>query len=196
MLERKLNIDVSDEAFNLIYGQSMQEIADIHFTPLEITKIAAEYLADKPSKKVLDIGSGAGKFCMVGSVFTKGYFTGVELRPHLHAIAVELSNFYDLQNIDFLCSNITDIDFKNYEAFYIFNAFYENICIAGRIDNDIDLNKARYDLYSMYVKTQLESMPIGTKLVTYFSYSKEIPDNYELLFGLFDDKLKFWKKMA
>ena len=190
-----MDIEKSDTMFDLVFGRGMHDVARVHYTPIEIVKFASEFLADEPGKKVLDVGSGAGKFCMVGSVHTKGHFTGVELRPHLHDSAVELSKRFELENVDFIQANIMEIDFKDYEAFYVFNPFYENIIISGIIDDSIELNKDNYELYNIYVKKQLESMPIGTKLVTYFSYSKEIPDNYKLLFALFDDKLKFWKKV-
>ena len=190
------NIEIVDTDFDLVFEERIQGASPIHFTPLKVAKLAARYLANEKGVKVLDIGSGAGKFCMIGSVCTEGYFVGVEQRERLHLEALRISQKYNLTNVSFINTNITNISFKDYDAFYIFNAFYENISLfGGSIDDDIELKRELYESYSLYVKEQLSEMPIGTKLVTYFSFGKEIPDNYEIQFKAFDEKLKMWEKV-
>ncbi len=191
------NEAVKDIEFDLIYPDLIKSAAEMHFTPIEVAKTAALYLANKKGVKVLDIGSGAGKFCMVGSVFTEGYFTGVELRESLFATALRISKRYNLINVEFVHANITDISFKDFDAFYFYNAFFENVSRlgVGKINNELDLKRELYDTYSFYVKHQLDEMPVGTKLVTYFSFSKEVPDSYQLQFTDFDGKLKMWEKV-
>ena len=100
-----------------------------------------------------------------------------------------------MTNVKFIHSNITAIKFKDFNAFYFYNPFYENVCLSGRIDEKVELRRDLYDKYSLYVKEQLAEMPIGTKLVTYFSYLKEIPESYKVHFSCFDDKLKMWEKV-
>ena len=63
------------------------------------------------------------------------------------------------------------------------------------MDDSIELKRELYDDYSSYVKAQLDLKPIGTKLVTYFSYLSEIPDSYRLQFSDFEGKLKMWEKV-
>ncbi|MBK9736331.1 MAG: hypothetical protein IPO92_15780 [Saprospiraceae bacterium] len=48
------------------------------FTPVDVSILAARYLATNEDSKILDIGSGAGKFCLIGSACSEGTFTGVE----------------------------------------------------------------------------------------------------------------------
>ncbi len=194
----KSNIDISDTEFDSIYPDRIKASAEMHFTPFDVAKIAARYLAHKTGTRILDIGAGAGKFCMIGSACTEGYFTGVELRETLCSAATRISKQYSLENTDFINANITDISFKDFDAFYFYNAFYENVSRMGigRINNELDLSRELYDTYSFYVKNQLDSMPVGTKLVTYFSFSKEIPDSYHLQFTDFDGKLKMWEKVS
>ncbi len=193
----KSNIEIVDTDFDLIFEEKVQEASGIHFTPIKVAKMAAQYLADDKSPKILDIGSGAGKFCMIGAACTEGYFVGVEQRERLHLEAIRLSEQYKLTNVSFINTNITNIDFKDYDAFYIFNAFYENISLfGGSIDDDIELKRELYESYSLYVKGQLEAMPDGTKLVTYFSFGKEIPKNYIIRYTAFDEKLKMWEKLT
>jgi len=189
------NIEVSDEEFDSIYPKRMRAVSEFHFTPVEVAKVAARFLVQKERTKVLDVGAGAGKFCMVGAACTAGHFTGVEQRAGLHRISIQLFNRYKLNNLDFIHSNITAIEFKEFEAFYIFNPFYENIIAENPIDDTIQLEKNLYSLYSLYVKAQLSKMPAGTRLATYFSYLDEVPEGYEVQSTYFGDKLKLWAKI-
>jgi SAM-dependent methyltransferase len=193
----KADIFIRDAEFDLVFPKKLREVSAIHFTPIEVAKQASRYLATRQGVKILDIGSGSGKFCMVASAYSaEGCFVGVEQRKQLHAIAQRISKKNNLQNVKFIHANITDIDFKDYDAFYFFNAFYENISLLGKIDQKIESNRGLYEAYSAYVCEQLNSMPIGTRLVTYYSFMKEIPDSYEIKEMGFDGKLKMWEKVS
>jgi Methyltransferase domain len=191
----RLNIEIKDSEFDVIYSKKIKKVSDIHFSPIDVCKIAANFLVDKDGKRILDVGAGAGKFCMIGSVCTEGFFTGVEQRTHLHDLAKSISIKYDLSNVAFINSNIMDISFQDFDGFYLFNPFYENINVSGKMDDAVELKRELYDKYSLYVKIQLGLKPIGTKLVTYFSYLTEIPESYKMKFSDFDGKLKMWEKM-
>jgi len=192
----KSGIEVEDSVFDAIYPETVQELAEIHFTPIAVSQEAARFLADKPNTRILDIGSGAGKFCLVGAACTQGHFTGVEQRENLCAISRELSNHYRLRNVEFIHANITDIRFKDFDAFYFFNSFFENICASGMMDDTIPLDIQLYVKYAVYVKEQLDEMPVGTKLVTYFTYLENIPVSYKVQAVSADGKLKMWEKIT
>lgn len=187
---------VSDFEFNKLFTARIKEAADIHFTPIAVAKVAAHFLAEKPGARVLDIGSGAGKFCMIGAVCTEGHFTGVEQRRNLHLIANRIVKKYHLADIQFIHANILQIDFKAFDAFYFFNSFYENIDQLGMLDNKVPLDRQLYHTYSQYVKDQLEAMPVGTRLVTYFSYLQEIPLSYQIQSVLLEGRLKLLEKRS
>jgi len=192
----KLNINVKDEEFNVIYPEHIRKLAKRHWTPIAVAKIAAQFLVDKPGTKVLDIGSGAGKFCMVGSAYTKGLFTGIEQREYFFQLSNRLKQSYHLSNVEFIHSNITNINFKDYHAFYFFNSFFENIDITAMIDDTVKSDILLYNLYSKYVREQLSEMPIGTRLVTYWSSLKEVPFGYKIQSTSLEGLLKMWEKTS
>jgi len=187
-------ISMKDDDFDGIYPEEVRPMAFTHFTPIEIAIRAAKFLVQKSGTKVLDIGSGAGKFCMIGSVCTNGHFTGVEQRDNLHLLAEQIFKKYQLKNINFINSNINQIEFNNYEAFYFFNPFYENIIQFEKIDDAIDVKNDLYDEYSNYVKNQLDLMPLGTRLVTFFSAYDEVPISYQLISKDDRQKISMWEK--
>lgn len=187
---------VEDKDFDLIYPKSFREISEFHFTPVHVAIQAARFLGQSKTSRILDIGSGLGKFCMIGSVKAKGNFVGVEYRNSLSIMAGKIAKRYQLPNVEFIHSNINRIDFKEFDAFYFFNSFYENMQSASKINDEVKLSQESYHLYSTYVKDQLDTMPKGTRVVTYFSYTKEIPDSYKVIKVDFEGKLKMWKKVS
>ena len=76
-LEKGIPID--DDDFDEIYPEDIRPMAFTHFTPVEMAIKSAKFLVQKSGTKVLDIGSGAGKFCMIGSACTDGHFSGVAM---------------------------------------------------------------------------------------------------------------------
>src|SRR4030095_5525386 len=55
----------------------------MYWTPVHVARRAAQLLVTGADSQVLDVGSGPGKFCLVGALATLGHFTGVEQRPHM-----------------------------------------------------------------------------------------------------------------
>ena len=111
--------DLDDAIFNDIYPKKIRELAKRHWTPIEVAKLTADYLAFKAGAKVLDIGSGVGKFCMIGATCTKGIFTGVEQRKGLVTLANKIKVQYGIKNVEFIQANIMEIDFECYQSFYL-----------------------------------------------------------------------------
>jgi SAM-dependent methyltransferase len=191
----KLNVDIADHDFNAIYSERIRMLAQKHWTPVSVAKVATEFLVDRPGAKVLDIGSGVGKFCLIGAVNTKGYFTGVEQRPDLVRISKELSDSFHIHNVKFIQANITSIKFSDYDAFYFFNPFFENMDVYNRIDDTVKLDVQLYDAYSLYVVEQFASLRPGTRLVTYCASRNIVPNSFKLQDSLRGEKLNFWEKI-
>lgn len=108
-----------DEKFNKLYPTHIQKLADKHFTPLLVAKYAGEFLVPENGAKVLDIGSGAGKFCLAASHYQpEGLFYGIEQRRDLLDYAVEAKYKIDLNNLSFIHGNFTQLDFTKFDNFY------------------------------------------------------------------------------
>jgi SAM-dependent methyltransferase len=191
----RLSIDITDEDFNKIYPQNIRVLSSKHWSPVAVAKAASEFLIDRPAARILDLGSGAGKFCMVGATHTKGYFTGVEQRQLLVELSEKISILHGLRRVKYLHANITDIDFRDYTAFYFYNSFYENTQPAHTIDDTVRLDVKLYDEYSMYMAGQLSNLPSGTRLAAYCTPAPVIPRSFRLVDSLYDGSLNLWEKV-
>lgn len=192
----RLNIDVSDNDFDTLLPTKYEAISRKHWTSITAAKLASDFLVEKFGTRVLDIGSGVGKFCIVGALTTRGFFTGVEQRRELVTVARRLSTDYLVGNVRFIHDNITSIRFADFDAFYFYNSFYENIEQENRIDNSVSLDVNLYHSYSTYVAGQLASMPAGSRLVTNCASSCIVPKSYKLVDSTYHGKLDFWEKIA
>ncbi|HQX97476.1 MAG TPA: class I SAM-dependent methyltransferase, partial [Chitinophagaceae bacterium] len=150
----------SDSQLNKIYPPSIRLLAHHHWTPLEVAIKAADFLAAENNVSILDIGSGVGKFCIAAANYKpNAFFTGVEQRMSLISHAEMAKEHFQVKNAWFINGNFTQIDFRNYDHFYFFNAFYENLEGTVKIDNSIDYSGELYNYYSRYLYKQLQQKP-------------------------------------
>ena len=87
------------------------------------------------------------------------------------------------------------MDLKQFNGFYFYNSFFENMEGKDRIDESIEYSPALYHYYSRYLFNQLDLMPTGTKIATYCSWDDEIPPSFHLVGTLMGTQLKFWTKV-
>ncbi|HCN83307.1 MAG TPA: hypothetical protein DIT07_06740, partial [Sphingobacteriaceae bacterium] len=145
---KKDNINASlfrnDEEFDWLYPEHFQLMSVKQWTPLPVARKAAKFLA-RPGAKILDIGSGIGKFCLAaGYHFPETFFYGVEQRHELICLAEEAKRYTRLSNVNFVYANITQVNFKEFDHFYFYNSFYENIDPVNQIDDTIELSASLY----------------------------------------------------
>jgi SAM-dependent methyltransferase len=185
---------IEDEKFDLIYPPEIRELSSLHWTPVNVAAAAARLLVTAPETRVLDVGCGPGKFCLVGASLTSGRFTGVEQRNELVAAAGQAATALGLAGVDFIHGNVMDVDFANYDAFYLFNPFEENMHYGHKIDAEVDFSPALFKRYTSHIAAQLGARPIGTRVATYAGYADDIPACYYCEEALFGDDLKLWIK--
>jgi SAM-dependent methyltransferase len=184
----------NDAAFDWMYPEHFQLLSLKHWTPLAAARKAAEFLAE-PDARVLDIGSGIGKFCLAaGYYFPETRFYGVEQRQELIYYAEEAKGYTQLPNVNFIYANITQINFKEFDHFYFYNSFYENIDPDNQIDDTIEISQSLYAYYTQYLYKALDQKPSGTRLVTFHISGEEVPSSYKLAAIYCNSLMKMWIK--
>src|SRR4051812_11127922 len=106
----------SDSQFHHLYPVSIQQLAKKHWTPLAIAEKATRFLVSKDDVKILDIGSGAGKFCLSAAYYKpRALYYGVEQRKDLVAHAEVARDILKMRNVSFIHGNFTQVDFKMFD---------------------------------------------------------------------------------
>jgi SAM-dependent methyltransferase len=185
----------NDDSFDELFSPRIRKLSKVHWTPLSVVKRAASFLAPNPGSKVIDIGSGVGKFCVAAAYYCPdSEFHGIEQRMSLHTAAEYSKEVSGLNNVHFIYGDFTELSLDGYTGIYFYNSFAENLYTFGRIDNTIQHSPSLYNYYANYLYKILEEKPVGTRLTTYHVSENEIPICYNLVETDFDQHLKMWIK--
>ncbi len=161
----------ADELLDTLYPDAFRRFRVQHTTPVEVSVRAAMWLAPDGDARVLDVGSGAGRFCLTGALTTQGRFTGVEQRPWLVDAAREAALKLGVTAAEFVCGDVRSVDWRAFDGFYLFNPFGENhLPDEERIDDDVELNTERHSVDVAFVEEQLLRAPPGTRLATWHGF--------------------------
>lgn len=190
--EASSNLD--EDAFDLLLPEKIMMKSKRFFTPASIAIQAAKWLSGSDNRNILDIGAGVGKFCLFGALNTNSNFTGIEMRSHLVKIAEDVFRYFGTKNAKIIHGNITEFQFGEFTAFYLYNPFHENIVPFLRMDDNILLSEDFYCIYIQHTRAQLATAKIGTRLATYHGCNSEVPASYKMVDKFYGGDLKFWIK--
>ncbi|HJW33504.1 MAG TPA: class I SAM-dependent methyltransferase [Holophagaceae bacterium] len=194
----RAGLPVPDAEFDALLPDSPRLASARHWTPVKVALRAAQALAEAGAGQVLDVGSGAGKFCVIGALATPLAFTGIEHREHLvreaEALAMRLGVS---ERATFVASDFDTMDFRDFDALYFFNPFGENqFTSVHHIDATVELNRRRFDRDVAKAERLLDQVSRGTHLATYNGFGGRIPDTFDLLHAQFAESnlLRLWRK--
>src|SRR5262249_1100007 len=86
----------ADQWFDRFLPDDRRAVSRRFWTPLIVATRAAEWLDDLKVRTIVDIGSGAGKFCVVAALAGPGRFIGLEQRSRLVAAARTLAHVFEV----------------------------------------------------------------------------------------------------
>ncbi len=173
---------VTDRAVDRLYPEEIRRLSSRFWTPVKVAQVAAQLCAPTPETRVLDMGAGVGRFCLIGAVVTGAEFVGVEFRRALVDIGREVLETAGVTRAKLLYGTIDDVDFAQFDAIYFFNPFEENLIERRwQMDHSVDLSKKRFADDVSRVEASLERARTGTRVVTYQGFGGTMPAAYELL---------------
>ena len=195
----RCGIEANDAAFDALFPPAMQSVSRRFWTPIAVALVAARMLVDRRSARVLDIGAGVGKLCLVGALSTGASFTGLERRPGLVDIARGVAGKLQLSTASFVHGELEAIDWGQYDSIYLFNPFEENLFgPEEQLDQSVPLSDARFHRDVSLVEHGLKAAPVGMRLVTYHGFGGRVPPGYRLMeeFGPGVNRLCLWVKVS
>jgi len=171
-----------DAAFDSIYPPSIQAISRRFWTPVDVARRAGNLLRQAGARRVLDVGSGVGKFVLVAAgVVPEVSFVGVEQRAHLVDVARRAQERLRVPNAFFVVGEATASSWRIFDGFYFFNPFAENLFADGdQLDDAVELTDSHFFRDVLRTERALREAPLGTSVVTYHGMSGRMPACYEL----------------
>ena len=171
----------TDRAFDRFLPDELRVVSGQYWTPLAVAKRAAEWLDDLRIKTVVDIGSGAGKFCVAAALVGHCRFTGLEQRPSLVASARALTRVFGLHDrVSFVEGALGVVATPSADAYYLYNPFGRYVFGSRHdVDASVELSDARCARDVAAVEQLLRCAPTGTYVLTYNGFGGRVPASYK-----------------
>lgn len=169
-----------DEAFDQFLPEPMRRLSRRYWTPLAVVARAAQWLDECNVRTVVDIGSGAGKFCVAAALAGRCHLTGLEHRGQLVAASRELARTFGVNDrTSFIHGALGEVSLPRADAYYLYNPFEENDRPpAERIDASVELGAERSRRDIAAVQSLLASAAAGTYVVVYAGFGGYLPAAY------------------
>ena len=189
----------TDQAFDAWLPAELQAVSRQYWTPLHVAVQAARWLRQLGVRSALDIGSGAGKFCIVSHLAGAFRCTGLEQRPRLVGAARDLALRFGVEeHVTFIQGALGNVATPDADALYMYNPFGENLYGPGeQLDADVDLGLSRYRRDLDAIDEVLTRARVGTYLLTYNGFGGSVPPSYRSIRShrITHDVLDLWQKL-
>jgi SAM-dependent methyltransferase len=178
----RTSVDVSampDTEFDSIYEERIRRLSAQHWTPVKVAARAAKVLTRAGAKRILDVGSGVGKFCIVGALTTDAHFVGVERREDLVEIARGAAARLEAAQATFVHGNVDVFPFAGFDGFYLYNPFHEQINRqVAPIDGAFPRSNAAYRRFLDKTTKKLAALPAPIAVVMFHGFGGSLSKEY------------------
>lgn len=186
---------VSDESFDAVFPEAVRHVSEVHWTPVEVAFRVAWLLVPTRSARLLDVGAGAGKFCLVAAAATGADVRGVERSPYLASVAREAARRMGVA-IDVRDGSFESEDPSTFDGIYLFNPFTDSLCVPGVVAAfEHEERRAQKDVRR--AEKFLRGARVGARVATFCGFGAPMPKRYERM--LREERgggvLEVWTKM-
>ncbi|HTA20113.1 MAG TPA: class I SAM-dependent methyltransferase [Polyangia bacterium] len=187
----------SDLAFDDVYDERIRALSSQHWTPVAIAARAARLLTLAGATRIVDVGSGAGKFCIVGALSTRAELVGVERRADLVAVARAAALRMGAARATFVHANVEAFPFDGFDGVYLYNPFFEHISRhLPLVDRHVVRSGRALRRIVHMLEEKLRAMPAPVVVVTYHGFGGRLPPAYSHVGDepAGNDRLALWIK--
>ncbi|HEY6179918.1 MAG TPA: hypothetical protein VIX73_35945 [Kofleriaceae bacterium] len=175
-LHRRVTPADTDRAFDSLLPEHLRQLSYRHWTPVEVAIRASTLLCPAPATRVLDVGSGVGKLCVVGAMSATGMWCGIEQHePLVHTARMLASTLGVAERTMFVHGNALALDWDAFDAIYLYNPFEVPL-------DDVDPRQHQIDFRTQVgdVQARLAALRDGVRVVTLHGFGGAMPPSYEL----------------
>lgn len=189
---------VDDREFDSIFPPYYGVVSSVHWSPIEVARQIAEWLGEKPTLRLVDIGCGVGKLCLLLRLLTHHQIHGIEQRENFVTIAreiIETNGFFDV-SVKHL--NMLDLEWSKFDVYYLYNPFQEHQIGSGIgvIEPNIDLDLKYFAQYTSEVFRQLSWAEKGKLLISFHGFGGRMPSSWKIRASknIENGQLELWEK--
>ena len=188
----------ADHIFDRHLPENLRSASSDFWTPLDVALTVGSWLNEVGARTVLDVGAGVGKFCVAASLLTDCVYFGIEHRPRLVEAARELARRFEVEaRVAFIEGEFGDAIIARADAVYLYNPFGENLRpYDDWLDDTVALGHARFRHDVALVERFLDSLPMGTHVVTYNGFGGRMSESFVEVRTdhTFANVLRMWRK--
>ena len=167
----------ADSAFDALLPDHLRLLSRRYWTPVDVALRATALLCPSRETRVLDIGSGVGKLCVVGATSGTGRWCGIEQHePFVHAARMLASTLGVADRTTFLHGNALALDWNEFDAIYLYNPFESPL-------HDVDPRQHRVNFRTQVAQVQerLAILRDRFRVVTLDGFGGAMPSSYQLV---------------
>jgi SAM-dependent methyltransferase len=170
-----------DCVFDSYLPEDLGGLSADQWTPLEVALSAARWLQEFGVHRVLDIGSGPGKFCVAAALAGRCELVGLEQNSRFVAVARSLARLFGVQDrVRFIQGVLGDDVLPPADAYYLYNPFAQHLFAPSDDPGwGASPNYARYRRDVMTAQDVFRRAPPGTLVLTYNGFGGLMPASYE-----------------
>lgn len=168
------NAPVTDAELDVVFPDELRERSAIHWTPIEVALRVAELLG--PARKILDVGCGVGKLCVVGAAVSDAEWWGVEQDVSQVVAARHAAWQLGVDDLArFVHGDGTRLSWDDYDGIYFYNPFTTLMLSDGA---SAFVRYATIQRTLRRVEARLAALRPGTRVVTYHGFGGRLPPGY------------------
>lgn len=188
----------ANDAFDRFLPEALRDVSHKYWTPVPVIRRAATWLRETHVADVVDIGSGAGKFCVAAALLTRCRFIGLEHRASLVDASRSLAGTFEVADrVTFIRGELAQTTNLAAAAYYFFNPFGDYSFESERFSEPgLAFTSETHKRDIVAVHALLSSAPDGTFLITYNGFGGKVPATY-LQLDVIDrlpGTLRLWRK--
>lgn len=187
---------VDDGEIDRILSPEKPPGSDVLFPTVALALEVARTLSTSQASRILDFGSGSGKFCLLGATVSEGIFVGIEASSELISRAYRACGSQEVNRVHFRNTPVREIDFASFSAFFFHDLSIENLALLPPEGQAATATGPLLNQYFYRIRSRLESAPLGTRVVVYGLELPLPPAGYERLSHQRngDRRLELWSK--
>lgn len=170
-----------DAAFDLFLPEDLASLSGDQWTPLEVALVAARWLREAGVRRVVDIGSGPGKFCIAAALASRCELVGLEQNPRCVSVARSLARLFGVEDrVRIVHGTLGDGVLPDADGYYLYNPFAQHLFASSdALGAGHTPNYERYRHDVMVAQDVFRCAPPGTIVLTYNGFGGLMPASYE-----------------